>query len=408
MAVESLSHLTYLGLFLLIGLLCTIFSSKLRIPNVLILILAGMMLNVLRYKGEPLFVIPQNFIITLGILTLILVVYDSASKFKLKEINMISVASLKLTMFFILFILIFFTVASRYILNLEFHLAFLFASFMAGTSPDTAMALLQGIKSKVTELLELESIVNTPPLVLLPFIIIGFLGDVNSLTFDTIFDQFVPFMQQIIVGIGAGVLVGLVVFKIMSKFYEERLSPIAIIAAALITYVLAENTGGNGVLAVTTMAIIVGNMYLKHKDTLDRFSSTFSEFLQILVFMLLGFLIKIPWSADFLVRSILLFSIFTVIRFCAINASFWKTHSIREKLFMALNAPKGIATAVVIFILSTYAIAGIDTILDYGLAIVLYSIVLSTITLEFSHYFLNQGINCEKERRETKKAIHNT
>ncbi|MBU2561861.1 MAG: cation:proton antiporter [Nanoarchaeota archaeon] len=392
MAADALAYLTYLGVLLLVGLICTMISSKLKIPNVLLLIIVGILLKYVKYQGEPLFAIPQNFILTLGVLTLIMVVYDSASTFKLKEIDALFFRALKLTTFFIILTLFLFTLTSRYMLDISVYLAVLFASFMAGTSPDTAMSLLGGAKNKIAEFLEIESIVNTPPLVLLPFIIVDLMKSMTDVSFDTVVQQFVPFLQQIVIGLGAGLLVGVVVFKLMSRLYSEKVSPIAIVAAALITYVLAENIGGNGVLAVTTMAVIVGNIYLKHKETLDKFSSTFSEFLQILVFVLLGLLIDIDWSVSFLIKSLALFFVFLLIRLLSIHISFWSEYTLKEKIFMTINAPKGIATAVVIFLLSTYAIPGLTQILDYGLAFILYSIVLATVVIKMSRFFLQVDI----------------
>ncbi|MBW2972661.1 cation:proton antiporter [Candidatus Woesearchaeota archaeon] len=392
MAAEALTYLTYLGVLLLVGLICTIISSRLRLPNVLLLIIVGILLKYVKYQGAPLFDIPQNFILTLGVLTLIMVVYDSASTFKLKEIDALFFRALKLTMFFIILTLFLFTISSKYMLDIPVFLAVLFSSFMAGTSPDTALSLLSGTKNKIAEFLEIESIVNTPPLVLLPFIIIDLMKTVTDVSFDTVVQQFVPFLQQIVIGLGAGLLVGAVVFKLMSRFYSERVSPIAIVAAALITYVLAENIGGNGVLAVTTMAVIVGNIYIKHKETLDKFSTTFSEFLQILVFILLGLLIDIDWSVAFVLKSAALFFVFLLIRLLSIHISFWSEHTLKEKIFMTINAPKGIATAVVIFLLSTYAIPGMASILDYGLAFILYSIVLATAVIKMPKFFIQVDI----------------
>ncbi|NQU79843.1 cation:proton antiporter [Candidatus Woesearchaeota archaeon] len=388
MALDALTYLTYLGVILLLGLLCTIVASRLKLPNVLLLIAVGMLLKFFKYQGQPMFNIPDNFIITLGVLSLIMVVYDSASTFKLKEIDVMFLKALKLTVFFIILTVFLMTITTRYMLGIDLYLAILFSTFIAGTSPDVAMALLGNAKSKLADFLEIESIVNTPPLVLLPFIVVDLMNSITDVTLDTVVQQFVPFLQQIVIGLGAGLLVGVVVFKVMSRVYEERLSPIAIIAAALIAYVLAENIGGNGVLAVTTMAVIVGNIYLKHKETLDKFSSTFSEFLQILVFILLGLLIDIQWSWTFLLQSLALFFVFLLVRMLAIHLSFWREYTIKEKLFMTVNAPKGIATAAVIFLLSTYAIPGLSVILDFGLAFILYSILLATIVIRFSGNFL--------------------
>lgn len=386
---DALSYLTIIGVLLLVGLICTILAGRLKLPSVLLLILMGMVLRMINYQGRPIFDIPQNFILTLGVLTLIMVVYDSASSFKLKEINVLFMKALKLTIFFIILVLFLFTLSAFYMLDIDVYLAVLFATFMAGTSPDAALALMGTTKNKIAEFLELESIVNTPPLVLIPFIVIDLMHSMSDFTVETVVGQFVPFLQQIIIGLGSGLLVGVVVFKVMSRFYEEKVSHIAIVSAALLTYVLAENIGGNGVLAVTTLAVIVGNIYIAHKETLGKFSSTFSAFLQILVFILLGMLIQIDWSVAFVLKSLALFFVFFLIRVLSIHLSFWSEYSIKEKLFMAANAPKGIATAVVIFLLSTYAIPGLPRILDYGLAFILYSILLAAVMMRLSKHFLD-------------------
>jgi NhaP-type Na+/H+ or K+/H+ antiporter len=163
---------------------------------------------------------------------------------------------------------------------------------------------------------------------------------------------------------------------------------LAIIAAALLTYVLAENLGGNGVLAVTTLGLVFGNIYIEHKKKLQEFSATFSEFLEIFVFVLIGLVISIPLTYNFLIPSLILFLIYILIRFIAIQLSFIKSNiTQKEKLFMTLNMPKGIAVAVVAFTLATIPIPGLKPILDLILVFIIYSIILSTIATKFSRYF---------------------
>jgi len=283
--------------------------------------------------------------------------------------------------------------------DVPWFIAIVFATFMAGTSPDVASAMGAGNKNKIVEFLELESVVNTPIIVLLPFIVLDLQTSLMGTTTDTLLTQLVPFLQQIVVGIGAGALVGLIVLKILSKYYSEKLSPIAVIASALLTYVLAENLEGNGVLAVTTIAVIFGNVYLKHRERLSNFGEVFALFLQMILFILLGFLIRVPFTKEFFILSGVLFLVLLVARFLALQISFWKSYSMKEKIFMTLNSPKGIATAVVIFILSALSIPGMKLILDLGLMFILYSMILSTVVVKFSEYFIKTEIVPKKKRR---------
>jgi len=211
-------------------------------------------------------------------------------------------------------------------------------------------------------------------------------------------DQLLPFLQQFVVGIGAGVLVGIIMLKFMKKEYSHVLSPLVMITAALITYILAENLKGNGVLAVTAMALLFGNVYVKQKIQLQEFSSIFSNSLEILVFVLIGLVIKMPFSLIFFLLSFMLFITYLAIRYVAIDFSLMGLKlKAKEKLFMALNAQKGIAVAAVAFTLSTLNIPGMGLILNLTLAFMLYSIIVSTIIIKFSKYFISQEVQDVKK-----------
>ena len=128
----------------------------------------------------------------------------------------------------------------------ESHVCELYGPRGSGKSSAIAIAavilsILKETKHKIIELLKIESIINTPITVLLPFIMLDFIQSVDvQVSLQTLSTQIVPFLQQIVTGIGAGLLVGLIIFKLMRKAYSERYSPIAIIVAALLTYLLAE------------------------------------------------------------------------------------------------------------------------------------------------------------------------
>ncbi|HII71293.1 TPA: hypothetical protein HA265_00895 [Candidatus Woesearchaeota archaeon] len=388
MADTALIYLTGLGGLLLIGLLCSIISARLKLSAVLFLIFSGIGLRFIRIDGTPIFHIPQEITLALGVLTLILVVFDASSKFKLKDIGMHFGGAIKLTLFFMFFTLALFTIATNFLTGASVFVSLIFAACMAGTSPDIAIAVLGGAKSKIVDFLEIESIINTPIIVLVPFIIIDLFQEMKEMTWTAVAPQLIPFLQQIITGVGTGVVVGLLVFKVMSRFYEEKLSPIAVVAAALLTYVLAEHLGGNGVLAVTTMAVIFGNLYIVHKQVLGSFISIFSSFFQVLVFILIGLIIQIDFSMMFLLKSMVLFAAYLLIRLAALEVTFWNRYSWKEKAFMTINAPKGIATAVVIFLLSTFSIPSLDRVLDYGIIFIIYSIIASTVVAKFSKFFI--------------------
>jgi len=289
--MESISYLTYLGVVVLLGLACSVISKKIAVPNILLLIFTGIFLNKFwdiinggvfffqklgfiksytPYLSGPLIFFPPLFIAILALLALVMIVFESTSKFKYKDLDDFSLSALKLTIVFFAVNFAILSILTNLLFGLEnIFLAGLFAALMSGTASDVVMSMIKETKNEVIKLLEIESIFNTPLIVIIPFLIlelisnIGFLS--SSIIISKLIEQLIPFLQQFITGIGAGVVIGLAAVKILREQHSHVLSPLALISAALLTYILAENLGGNGVLAVTAMGFIFGNMALKDK-----------------------------------------------------------------------------------------------------------------------------------------------
>jgi potassium/hydrogen antiporter len=383
--------LTYLSIILLIGLLTSIISQKFKIPNILLLLLIGVGLGRVVYKGGPLIEFPQLFMTSISILALVMIVFDSSSRFNMKRVDYFSLHTLWLSLVFLIFNLIFLTAFTMLIFDVKsIFLALVFASLMAGTSPAVVLSMFKNVKNKVFEFLGLESLLNTPLIVLLPFIILDLKATLrDELVVSEFIEQFVPLLQQFVVGVGSGVLIGLIMFKFMRKAYSVVLSPLAVITSALLAYIIAENLDGNGVLAVTTMGLLFGNVYVKQKFQLQEFALVFSNSLEILVFVLIGIVIAIPLNADFIIKSLILFSLYLLIRFVSIIFSLRGVNfTFKEKIFMSLNVQKGIAVAVVVFSIATLNIEGMQTILNLTLAFMLYSIILSSVVFKFVKFFV--------------------
>lgn len=393
--MEPITFLTYLSIVLLIGIICTILSQKIKIPNVLLLIIAGILIGNISYRGELLIQFPETFLTSISVLALVLIIFDSSSRFKLREFTSLSTQALKLTGVFLVLNAIFLTIFTFKVFpTTSIFMALLFSTLMSGTAPDAVLMMLKKSKNQIFELLEVEALINTPLVVLLPFIILDFIKSVQvEYIFSKFIEQIGPFIQQFVTGIGAGIVVGIIVFRVMKKKYSETLSPLAIITSALLTYILAENLGGNGVLAVTTMGLFFGNMYVTHKVQLREVSAFFANSLEILVFILIGLIIKVPLNYVFILKSVLLFVLYLVIRYAAITISLKSlNYDFKQKIFMTFNVQKGIAVAVVAFTLTTLYIGGMQTILHLILLFMLYSIILSTVVVRFSTYFVKTEV----------------
>jgi cell volume regulation protein A len=389
--MDPLTYLGYIAVLLITGIIITYFSYKIKISNVLLLITVGILLN---YTPNP--IAPEEqlmnfdpyFLTGMGILALAIIVFESASHFRLKEVDSVSSTALKITLTFTFLTVVLLTPLTKLFFNeLSWPIILIFTTAMCGTSPDVVLSAFKKNANKIIKTLEVESIVNTPLNVLLPFLVVDFLNTTSGKgALVTLFGRAI--LMKVIAGIGTGVLFGIILLKVMKKNQKKRIAPVILLATALATYILAERLEGNGVLAVTVLGLIFGNSFLKHKTKIANFSSVLSISLEILVFILIGFLINIPFNIIFWAKVLGLFALYLFIRWIALNISLHKgNETAKEKLFMALNAPKGIAVAVVAFVLSMSNIPGIQSSLDLILSFLLISIIVSTIAIKFSNKF---------------------
>jgi len=396
MADPVLYALTFIAVVLLIGLLSSIAARKLKIPDVLLLIAVGIGVGLYLEIEHLELALPIVFISGLGLFTLVLLVFESTAQIRFKELDWVSFSALKITFITVILNFVILSFAALVIIfgfKLKFlFLSVLFGALMCGTAPDVILSLLGDAKHKILRILSIESIINTPLTVLLPLIIV-------DLQKGATFAMFTGFtgglLLKLTAGLGSGLLVGLIVFKIMRKQYSETYSPIAVIAAALMSFVLAENIGGNGIIAVTTLGLFFGNLEIKQKVSLLQFESVLSTLLKVLIFVLIGVIIKFPITPMFFIKSISLFIIYLAVRYLALKIAA-KKEPFLIRLFMTLTASKGLAVVVVTFILAS-TITGFEPILDYILAFVLYSLVVSSVAVWFSKSF---GIDIKKSRKK--------
>jgi len=399
--VTPLTPLSLLSLILLVGIIVSILARKFKLPDVLLLLLIGLVIGQFNLLD-----LDAGFLFAFSVFALIMILFDSTSKFKLKEVNRLSPHALKLAFVFFVFSVVFLSLAtyvffSSSLINFNYLiLAALFGALMSGTSPDVLLSILQDKKQKIAEMIQFESIINTPLSVLVPFLIIDFYS-------GSLVTRHIPiiFLQKIMTGVGTGLILGFIFFRLMKYKFQRVLSPLAVIAAALISYTLAEYLNGNGVLSVTTLGFLYGTMVLKDKDKITEFADIFTTFLKIVVFILIGLMISINLNAIFIIKSLALFLIYLVIRYFAISVAFYKVDiTKKEKVFMTLSVAKGVAVATIIFLLISYDIPGLKTIIDLSLLFVLYSIVLSSISTKFMNKFIVQRKNVLKQEKEKVKV----
>ena len=389
MAFDYLTSLSWLSLLLLLGLLVTILSRWLKLPRLILLMLLGVGFG---FTGW--FDLNTEFLTSFGLFALVMIIFEATSKFNLREMATLSPLALKLTGVFMFLV--------GFVLSLATHLvfigfstdgiliSFLFGFLMAGTSPSTMLSMMDGRKEKLSKVLEIESILNTPFIIIIPLMILYYLTGELVTT-----DVFVFFIRGVMAGVGTGLVLGIVGFRMMRYKYLENISPLVVVAMALVSYTLAEFIGGNGVLSVTTLGLVFGASMIKQKETMNKFVSIFTNFLTIVIFIMLGLVVEVPSDWNFVLISVGLFFVYLVLRYLSIKLALRSEGlSVKEKVYMTLSVSKGIGEAVMAFVIIAMMVDLVngnylESVSRLVFLFIFYSVLVSSITVRFTDWFLN-------------------
>lgn len=397
--MQSLMLLTNLSVVLVVGVLAAILAERLRIPRILALLIAGVVLGVLRYNNQQLITFPESFIVVMALLTLILVVFEGTSRIRIREVDKPSSKALKLVLVNIVLNLVLLT---PIIILLFLHsfdirnilIASSFSILASGTDVAAVFAILQKKSYKTKkwfDILKIESIINTPIVVVIPLIILEVVKNISSEGFVNAFITQLPnVVQSFVVGLGSGVFVGIIIIKALRHTHKVLTAQLGLLTAAIVTYVLSENFQGDGVIAVATLGIMFATVSMRHKEEIRRFNTTASLLFEIIVFTLLGLVIPLPKTGLFLFLSLTIFGVLLVIRLLSVHISLSKEANPREKLFLALESPKGIAVGVVTLSILFSNIIGVRILSSLILSFIIYSLVLSSIV---SLYYQDKLLN---------------
>jgi len=172
---------------------------------------------------------------------------------------------------------------------------------------------------------------------------------------------------------------------------------LVVVAMALVSYTLAEFIGGNGVLSVTTLGLVFGASIIKGKESMEKFVAVFTNFLTIVIFILLGLVVEVPTDINFLGISVGLFVVYLVLRYLSIHISLRSERlNVKEKMYMTLSVSKGIGEAVMAFVIIAMMIDMVHV--NYLTSVsrlvflfIFYSILVSSITVRFTDWFLGKN-----------------
>ena len=276
-------------------LLCILLNKALYrfgVPSLLIFLVLGMIMGSDGIGG----IYFHNYDIAENIsyISIVLIIFyggfgtkwDTAKPVALKAILMSSLGTVitAFTTGFLCFI----------IMGVPFLYGLLFGSVVASTDAASVFSILRSrklnLKNGLAPLLEIESGSNDPFAYMMTILTISAIKaqGAGSLGADII----ISFALQIVLAIGIGVIVSVLTVILLRRLQLEieGFYPIMLLAIVMLSFSICTIAGGNGLLCVYILGIVVGNSKILHKVSLVHFFDSLSWLMQIILFFILGLL----------------------------------------------------------------------------------------------------------------------
>jgi len=337
------------GITVFAGACARLFSSFTGFPSVVILLLSGLFIG---RSGlglvEPLD-LGQGLETIVGLLVC-LVLFEGGLNLKLPEGNIrntvlkISLVRLFISLSAGIFI-------AHWLAGLSWQVAGIYSAIVLATGPTVVSPLVEQIKlaSPLSEVLKAEGLLLEPIGAVLALLLLELtLGDLHGIN-----DVFIALMQRL----GGGVLIGLsagwLLSEILKKIKNEASFGIELqvtlgfifLVYGICEYLLPES----GLPASVAAGFIVGKREVIDKERLDNLIGELAQLAITVLFPLLaadvswGELSPLGWGG-----VVCVFMLMVIVRpFSIWIATMGRELNLKEKIFLAWLAPRGIVTAAV-------------------------------------------------------------
>jgi NhaP-type Na+/H+ or K+/H+ antiporter len=333
-----------------IGVVAQILADRFRIPSVVFLILAGVVLGpeVLGVVG------PDSFGNALGAivgLSVAIIVFEGAFHLRIDDLREAPRATLKLITVGAGIALVGTAVAVRFLLGAAWDVAFLIGALLVATGPTVITPILEVVpaRDRVETALETEGIVNDVTAAILAVVIFQAvaLGTTAPLELLTLFTE----------RLGVGILVGgLVAAALYYGLRYVDLSPgsaprnarLLVLAGALVAYGVADTIDTEaGVAAVATAGILLGNLEIPYEEEISAFKGDVTLIVLSFVFIALAALLQFDVLAELGLRGLAVAGVVALVLrpLLTFVSTAGDRFTTGEKWFMSLVGPRGIIPA---------------------------------------------------------------
>ncbi|MFH1750494.1 MAG: cation:proton antiporter [Candidatus Micrarchaeota archaeon] len=350
-----------LGSIIVIGFFSLMFFERTKIPDVLFLILLGVLLGPVLHvvDASPTSLISQ-LLPFVGTLALIILLFDGGINLNIfKVVKELGKASV-FTLLVFLLALFFVGFAMKILAGWQLVEGLLLGAVIGGSSSAVVVSIISKISmpEENKTVLTLESALTDALCVIATFTLLGIIVS-NSLDISRVGNQLASAFSIAFMVAAAFAIVWIVVLQ---RFYGKPFGFLLTIAVLFIMYAFVESIGGNGAIAVLVFGVLLSSMQELAKllkiegdfgleKKLREFQVEISFFVRTFFFVYLGLIINFAdLPPNVIILSTVLLILIFLSRYLGVRLLSQLFTDSRQNILIISMMPRGLAAAVLAFI----------------------------------------------------------
>jgi cell volume regulation protein A len=384
------------GLILAIGTVTGLLAQKIKIPDVAVFLVVGMLigpeaLGLIEIKADS----ALNQIILLFGASYIL--FDGGASLRFSILKQVWITIVALATLGVVVTAAITGLAAYYVFGVPLIVALLLGSALASTDPATLVPVFRQVKirDRVAQTVVSESAFNDATGAIITFGVLAVAMGTGQFSLTT---SLLDLLKQSVIGIGAGAALGYLAALLIAherwSFLAEY-APVVTLAAVIAAYFAADGLQASGFMAVFVFGIMLGNketfgfkMQPGEGQKLEDYVATTAFIMRLFIFILLGAQVDFALMSQHIVGGVIVVTVLMLIArpatvfLCALpdRRARW---SFNEMVFMCWTRETGVIPAALAGLLLGMKAPGAPMIASVTFIAILMTILIQAPTTEW-------------------------
>ena len=384
------------GLILAIGTLTALAAQKIKIPDVAVFLVVGMLigpaaLGLIDIKADS----ALNQIILLFGASYIL--FDGGASLRFNVLKQVWITIVVIATVGVLITAAITGLAAYYVLGIPLIVALLLGATLASTDPATLVPIFRQvhIRDRVAQTVMSESAFNDAMGAILTF---GVLAVAMGTGEFSLTSALLDLVKQSVIGIVAGAALGYLAALLIAHerwAFLAEYAPVVTLVAVIGAYFAADGLQASGFMAVFVFGIVLGNkeafgfkMEAGEAQKLDEYVLTTAFIMRLFIFILLGAQVDFALMGQYWIGGVIVVGILMLVaRPATVFLCAWPDRrarwSVNEMLFMCWTRETGVIPAALAGLLLGMKAPGAQMIASVTFIAILMTILIQAPTTEW-------------------------